>query len=99
MVDTKDKEMMPISMPIIRKTCPALLAETIFSIAPNVGKDIAVDYIREPKEHHFGDMIHDFIDGYMVHDGIGFITICEFVKVYGKESIKLFNETFEGSKE
>lgn len=78
----KDKKLIPI----IRKNIPKLIAEELVNIQPMSGeifKDLPsfkIEYVET--DYKFGDIIHNFIQGYMAYNGNEFIAIDKFRKEY-----------------
>jgi len=75
-----------ILIPIIRKVVPSIIAEDIMNVQPmnsdifDSSKFIKHEYYEG--EYDFGDIIHNFIKGYMAYNGNKFINIDEFRKEY-----------------
>ncbi len=68
-----------ITLPIIKKPMPRLLADDILSVSPQVDyavqQGFSLKYYSEanPNQHNQGDSIHDFARGWIRYYGSEFI--------------------------
>jgi len=83
-----------ILIPLIRKAAPSLIASELVSVQP-MADDTLTNFlsIRETtweEERQWlllGDVIHDFVYGWMVYDGDDYIPVSDFIHQYGESRI------------
>jgi hypothetical protein len=79
-----------ILLSLIRKVMPQIIAADICGVQPMlepVGKIFSLNPIYEADRHPdvFGDIVHDFLRGWMFHDGEKFVPLHEYIDKYGYE--------------
>lgn len=78
-------------MSMIGKFIPNLIMQEIASVQPI--SDDAYNGIykmcamSESHKYKFGELIHSFLHGWLVFDGISFITADQFIRWFGKDKI------------
>lgn len=80
-----------IIIPIIKRTMPKIIESEIVNAQPisdEVGDIFLVKDKPKPIENKFGDVVHNFISGWVVYDGNNFINFIEFIDKYGTENIE-----------